>query len=297
MGGWLTPRWGAEVSYFQTKFDFRLPGYPEGTEKQFLLSGLFRPTLQTGPATPFLSAGLALVQTPPFYSNGPRTLSSLGVHAGAGLRFPLPLDATASLQARVVAVLGPAEHTELQLLAGLGFRWGAPGMANRAATQTSASVPPPPMEPPAAPPAPQARECLEPAPVQEPGAPETSRKQEPPAEPLEVPVISFQAGKATLSSAGVSDLFRLAGHLRKRSGDYRLVVMGHASQEGSRAFNQALSLRRAQAVAWVLGLQGIPASTMKVMGQGPDEPADTNHTPQGRARNRRVDMRLEMPAR
>lgn len=75
----------------------------------------------------------------------------------------------------------------------------------------------------------------------------------------------------------------------------RLRVVGHASAPGTVAHNQALSLRRAQAVAAVLtrgGLTGI-----QILASGESAPVASNDDPEGRSRNRRVDLMLSLAAR
>lgn len=68
----------------------------------------------------------------------------------------------------------------------------------------------------------------------------------------------------------------------------RLRVEGHTDNVGTTAFNQTLSLRRAEAVAQTLASQGMPMEGMAVRGWGKDRPVVANDTPAGRMQNRRV---------
>ena len=58
--------------------------------------------------------------------------------------------------------------------------------------------------------------------------------------------------------------------------------------------NLALSRRRAEAIsAYLTGTLGVPASRMSAVGYGETQPIANNDTPQGRARNRRIDVLIE----
>ena len=80
-----------------------------------------------------------------------------------------------------------------------------------------------------------------------------------------------------------------------------LRVVGHSDAKGSDAYNDALSLRRAQAVA--AALQGRTGRSAQAEGRGRREPvaantlADGRDDPQGRQRNRRVQILIEPLAR
>jgi hypothetical protein len=59
---------------------------------------------------------------------------------------------------------------------------------------------------------------------------------------------------------------------------------------GTDEFNQELSGRRADAVRDYLAQEGVPASSMTAKGFGKTQPVATNDTPEGRQRNRRVEL-------
>lgn len=71
-----------------------------------------------------------------------------------------------------------------------------------------------------------------------------------------------------------------------------IEVAGHTDSTGSRAYNMALSERRAGSVVNYLSSRGVAAGRMIAVGAGPDHPVDTNDTPQGRAQNRRVEITI-----
>ncbi|MEM9530452.1 MAG: OmpA family protein, partial [Pseudomonadota bacterium] len=61
--------------------------------------------------------------------------------------------------------------------------------------------------------------------------------------------------------------------------------------------NENLSLARARAVAEYLGELGLPATRLRLAFRGQQEPVASNDTEAGRARNRRVEVQLEMGRR
>ncbi|HNV78423.1 MAG TPA: OmpA family protein [Thermomonas sp.] len=69
-------------------------------------------------------------------------------------------------------------------------------------------------------------------------------------------------------------------------------VSGHTDSVGSDAANQALSERRANAVSGYLIGQGLQRERFEVVGMGERYPIASNDTDQGRALNRRVEIRL-----
>ena len=75
--------------------------------------------------------------------------------------------------------------------------------------------------------------------------------------------------------------------------DQTLVqVVGYTNNTGTLAYNNQLSLKRAQAVATYLQNRGVSASRLSVMGMGPSNPIASNSTAAGREQNRRVEITL-----
>ncbi len=74
--------------------------------------------------------------------------------------------------------------------------------------------------------------------------------------------------------------------------DITLSVDGYTDGIGTEAYNQKLSERRARAVADYLAKGGIAASRMTVKGFGKSNPVATNDTAEGRAENRRVELKV-----
>ena len=70
-----------------------------------------------------------------------------------------------------------------------------------------------------------------------------------------------------------------------------IIVEGHTDSVGGREFNMNLSLRRAQSVKSFLVNNGARASLISIDGYGYSRPVASNNTPDGRQRNRRVEVR------
>ena len=103
--------------------------------------------------------------------------------------------------------------------------------------------------------------------------------------------IAFEVGNATLTTAGAKVLDDLVPVLKKFSGR-RFEIVGHTDDSGQREHNVALSAARAEAVKAYLAAKGIPAGDIQTSGAGPDRPIAPNTTPEGRARNRRIEFRV-----
>ena len=80
-------------------------------------------------------------------------------------------------------------------------------------------------------------------------------------------------------------------------GDEILHIVGHTDHIGTMSYNQALSERRASAVAFYLTGKGVSPRRMKLSGKGEAEPVADNRTAKGRARNRRVEIHFHATVR
>jgi outer membrane protein OmpA-like peptidoglycan-associated protein len=99
----------------------------------------------------------------------------------------------------------------------------------------------------------------------------------------------FGAGSAQLAESAKADLRQAAAEIKEM--DYKTVMIeGHSDNSGSNEKNKYLSLERAKAIYIELLKNGIPAKKMKFVGFGSNVPIDTNTTPEGRAKNRRVEI-------
>ena len=76
----------------------------------------------------------------------------------------------------------------------------------------------------------------------------------------------------------------------------RVLIAGHTDSVGSATYNQALSERRAAAVARELVKNGVAVDRLEVVGFGESRPVATNRTKAGRTRNRRIEFVIRPPA-
>ena len=73
--------------------------------------------------------------------------------------------------------------------------------------------------------------------------------------------------------------------------DIRIEIAGHTDSSGLYRRNVTLSRARAEAVRLYLHQRGVPLDRMSARGFGPDRPVASNGTSEGRATNRRVELR------
>ncbi len=94
--------------------------------------------------------------------------------------------------------------------------------------------------------------------------------------------------------AAVEELARLGDILAKYPQD-RIIIEGFTDSSGSPAHDEALSLRRAEAVRDILASRGVGRRQMLVEGAGATQPIADNSTAEGRAQNRRVAIYIDVP--
>jgi len=109
--------------------------------------------------------------------------------------------------------------------------------------------------------------------------------------PLVLQGVTFQTGRSSLTESSFAVLNEVAASLKAHP-EVRVEVAGHTDATGTREVNRRLSLQRAQAVMAYLARQGVEPSRMEAKGYGPDEPIAPNSTAEGRAQNRRVELKL-----
>ena len=101
--------------------------------------------------------------------------------------------------------------------------------------------------------------------------------------------VLFDTGQATLKPGANLAINRLATYLSNNP-DTKIIIEGHTDSIGSDSYNDALSERRAAAVATELESRGISADQIQSRGMGKQYPVATNATPEGRQQNRRVEI-------
>ncbi len=103
--------------------------------------------------------------------------------------------------------------------------------------------------------------------------------------------LTFAVGSANIEPNFRATLDKVASTLGQYEKTY-VDVMGHTDSTGTDDFNQGLSERRASSVAGYLGSRGIQQARLATKGYGESQPVASNTTEDGRAANRRVEIRL-----
>jgi outer membrane protein OmpA-like peptidoglycan-associated protein len=106
--------------------------------------------------------------------------------------------------------------------------------------------------------------------------------------------ILFSTDSAALKDDSVGQLNQVGDILAKYA-DNRIRVEGHTDSTGSNSHNEQLSLRRADAVKRVLVSRGVRENQILVLGQGESRPVADNGSADGRAKNRRVELHIDVP--
>jgi OmpA-OmpF porin, OOP family len=102
----------------------------------------------------------------------------------------------------------------------------------------------------------------------------------------------FDFNKADLKAPARAKLDDLAAKMQ--GADIKAIhVVGYTDGVGGDAYNDKLSLRRADAVRDYLVSKGVSPSAIDTEGRGKRDPVATNATAAGRAQNRRVDVKVE----
>ncbi len=101
----------------------------------------------------------------------------------------------------------------------------------------------------------------------------------------------FDFDKSVLKPAGKAKLTDLVGKIKGINLEV-IIAVGHTDSVGTDAYNQKLSVRRAEAVKAFLVSQGIEKNRIYTEGKGEKQPVADNKTKEGRAKNRRVEIEV-----
>jgi len=104
-------------------------------------------------------------------------------------------------------------------------------------------------------------------------------------------VVEFETNKYVIKQKSFKDLDEIV-KIMQAYPDSKFAIEGHTDDVGSDADNQVLSESRAYAMRQYFVDKGIDPARLTFVGYGELRPRDTNATPEGRARNRRVEIRL-----
>jgi outer membrane protein OmpA-like peptidoglycan-associated protein len=106
--------------------------------------------------------------------------------------------------------------------------------------------------------------------------------------------ILFDTGSAVLKPEAIDQIGQVADILAKYSDD-RVRIEGHTDAQGTNAKNEELSLRRADAVKRILLGRGVQEKQITALGMGEVRPVADNGSADGRAKNRRVELHIDVP--
>ena len=99
----------------------------------------------------------------------------------------------------------------------------------------------------------------------------------------------FDFDSAVLKPAMEAALTDLADQIKASAGQETLTIIGHTDSIGSEEYNQGLSERRAQSAATFL--EGLGITDITTSGMGESQPIADNGTKEGRAQNRRIEVK------
>jgi OOP family OmpA-OmpF porin len=103
--------------------------------------------------------------------------------------------------------------------------------------------------------------------------------------------VLFDFDKSAIKPDGVKILDRLIAFL-KENAEKKVDLEGHTDSVGTEQYNQGLSERRTAAVKDYLTTRGIDAGRVSSKGFGETKPIADNKTAEGRAKNRRVEIKV-----
>ena len=101
----------------------------------------------------------------------------------------------------------------------------------------------------------------------------------------------FDFDKSVLKPEGRAKLDDLVSKIQDINLEV-IIAVGHTDSVGSDAYNQRLSVRRAEAVKAYLVSKGIERNRIYTEGKGEKQPVADNRTAEGRAKNRRVEVEV-----
>ncbi|MCM2297695.1 MAG: OmpA family protein [Rhodoferax sp.] len=105
----------------------------------------------------------------------------------------------------------------------------------------------------------------------------------------------FDFNKSVLKVGGAAKLDELVTKIKGVALDV-VIATGHTDSVGSDAYNQRLSVARAESVKAYLVSKGVDVKRVQAVGKGESEPIADNATAEGRAKNRRVEVSVQSMA-
>ncbi len=108
---------------------------------------------------------------------------------------------------------------------------------------------------------------------------------------IEVTDVLFEFDKWVIKEPFIPELKQWADYFTKNP-EVKANIYGHTDSIGSTAYNEKLSMKRAQAVVNFLVGEGVASNRLTARGFGELQPTATNATKEGRQKNRRVELEL-----
>ena len=145
-------------------------------------------------------------------------------------------------------------------------------------------------------PAPEPKPAPAPAPAPAPKPVQEIKPEAPKPKPVAEKVtfaadVLFDFDKSVVKPEGKSKLDDLSNKVRGINLEV-VIAIGHADSIGSDAYNQKLSVRRAESVKAYLVSKGIEPNRVYTEGKGEKQPVASNKTKDGRQKNRRVEIEV-----
>ena len=284
-GWWLTDRWGLELRAMRGEMKSEAVtqlGFGPGA-KSYLNVGSLSLLLNLAPGegkwTPYLALGGG--GTRAFMYRGSKYslfgLARPELNAGAGVQYRFGQRGMASLDYRLVhSGLRGTTFNDQQATLGLGLRFGAAPKPVVKEAEPFVLPPPPP-----------------PPPVESQPEVVTVKAVEPalpsPKVIVEAPVVHFANDESVLAPESSEALAEMAQNLKSVQAPYTILVTGHASAVGPKAYNQKLSQRRAETVANQIR-NVLPDALIQAEGRGVSEHVAPNDTRENQAKNRRAEV-------
>jgi len=186
----------------------------------------------------------------------------IGFNANGGLAFQVAQDTT-------LGWFGRYDYANLVARPGsdVARNWASTGLTVQHVFQIAEAPPPSPPPPPPAPPPP------------------------PPKRRIVLRGVNFDFDKYNIRPDARSILDEAVQTLKSEP-SIKVSVEGHTDSRGTDAYNQKLSERRADSVADYMSRGGISRSRLSTEGFGESRPVASNETDDGRAQNRRVELRV-----
>lgn len=103
--------------------------------------------------------------------------------------------------------------------------------------------------------------------------------------------VLFDFDKSNIKPEGAAILDRLVAFMNENK-DKKVSLAGYTDNIGTEAYNMALSDRRWHSVRDYLTKKGVDASRISGQGFGESKPIASNSTREGRAKNRRVEIKV-----